>query len=108
MYVNKLSLFITHTAGQPWYGNGVYFGKDASFCAREWMSAPDSNKIKRMYQTKVVIGHCCIGKKGMKYLPERITGINYDIAVNILSNPTEFVVFNDAQAYPEYCIEFTT
>lgn len=60
-----------------------------------------------MYQAKVITGHYCVGKKGMRYLPERITGINYDSAVDPAPKPTEFVIFNDTQAYPEYCIEFT-
>lgn len=102
-----LSLFIAHTGGDPWYGRGVYFATDASFSARDWLSAPDCNGMKRMYRAKVVTGHYCVGQKGMRHLPERITGINYDSAVNNLSYPTEFIVFNDAQAYPEYCIEFT-
>lgn len=102
-----MPIFIAHTAGEPWYGRGVYFATDASYCARDWLSTPDSNKIKRMYRAKVVTGHYCAGQKGLKYLSERIEGICYDSAVNTLTNPTEFIIFNDTQAYPEYCIEFT-
>lgn len=93
--------------GEPWYGRGVYFATDASYSARDWLSAPDGSHRKKMYQAKVITGYYCAGQKGMKYLPERITGINYDCAVNTMTNPTEFVIFNDTQAYPEYCIEFT-
>lgn len=102
-----MSLFISHTAGEPWYGRGVYFANDASHSARNWLSVPDNNEIKRMYRAKVVIGHYCAGMKGMRYLPERITGINYDSAVDNMTNPKDFIIFNDAQAYPEYYIEFT-
>ncbi|XP_056005276.1 protein mono-ADP-ribosyltransferase PARP14-like isoform X3 [Ostrea edulis] len=94
-------------AGEPWFGRGVYFANDASYSARDWVSAPDSSRKKKMYQAKVITGHFCKGQKGMRYLPERMTGVNYDCAVNDANNPLEFVIFNDTQAYPEYCIEFT-
>lgn len=96
-----------NNAGEPWYGRGVYFATDASYSARDWVSAKDGGGRKKMYQAKVITGHYCAGQRGMKYLPQRITSINYDCAVNNTANPTEFVIFNDTQAYPEYCIEFT-
>lgn len=102
-----MSISITRAGGEPWYGRGIYFATDASYCARDWLSAPDHNGIKIIYRAKVVTGHYCAGRKGMRYLPERITGINFDSAVDNMTNPTEFNIFNDAQAYPEYCIEFT-
>ncbi|XP_061194327.1 protein mono-ADP-ribosyltransferase PARP14-like [Saccostrea echinata] len=96
-----------NNAGEPWYGQGVYFASDASYSARDWLSGKDPSGKKKMYQAKVITGHYCRGQKGMRYLPERMVGVNYDCAVNDLNNPTEFVIFNDTQAYPEYCIEFT-
>ena len=60
-----------------------------------------------MYLAHVITGHYCAGQKGMKYLPVRMSGVNYDCAVNDVNKPLEFVIFNDTQAYPMYCIEFT-
>lgn len=100
---------ITFSAGEPWYGRGVYFANDASYSARDWVSKPDpSNGNKRkMFLANVITGHYCPGQPGVKYLPERMSGINFDSAVNDVNNPLEFVIFNDTQAYPMYCIEFT-
>lgn len=101
------SLFIAHTGGRPLNARGVYFATDASNSARDSVSAPDGNKMKRMYRAKVVTGHYFKGERGIRSPLERINGIYYDSAVNCLTSPTEFVIFHDAQAYPDYCIEFT-
>ena len=98
---------IDFVAGEPWYGRGVYFANDASYSARDWVSQPDASKRKKMYLANVITGHYCAGQKGMKYLPVRMSGVNYDCAVNDVNKPLEFVIFNDTQAYPMYCIEFT-
>uniref|UniRef100_A0A8B8E6G0 Poly [ADP-ribose] polymerase n=1 Tax=Crassostrea virginica TaxID=6565 RepID=A0A8B8E6G0_CRAVI len=92
---------------QPWFGQGVYFANDASYSARDWLSQPDESKRKKMYLAHVITGHYCAGTKGMSCLPERMPGVNFDSAVNDVSNPLEFVIFHDTQAYPMYCIEFT-
>ena len=94
-------------AGEPRYGQGVYFTNDASYAARDSVSIPDSSNRKKIYQANVITGHYCLGLKGMKYLPERMQGVNFDCAVDDIYNPLEFVIFNDTQAYPMYCIEFT-
>ena len=105
MKIQKLLKYLV--AGEPWFGQGVYFANDASYSARNWVSQPDQSNRKKMYLAHVITGHYCAGKKGMKYLDERMSGVNYDCAVNDVNKPLEFVIFNDTQAYPMYCIEFT-
>ncbi|CAG2236713.1 PARP10_14_15 [Mytilus edulis] len=51
----------------------------------------------------------CQGIRGMRDLPVRQDGtmLKYDSATNTNYNPTEeYVIFNDSQAYPQYCITF--
>ena len=60
-----------------------------------------------MYLANVITGHYCAGERYMRCPPERMPGVNYDCAVDDINTPLEFVIFNDTQAYPMYCIEFT-
>jgi len=43
------------------------------------------------------------------FVPEKERSRNevYDSAVNNVWCPTEFVIFNDASAYPEYVIKYS-
>ena len=55
-----------------------------------------------MLLCRIIHGRICIGVKRMKMLqPE------YDSAVNELSNPEIFVIFNKDHILPEYIIEYT-
>lgn len=40
--------------------------------------------------------------------PNRVGKIAYDSTVNDVNKPSIFVVFRDAQAYPEYLVTFST
>ncbi|KAK3094771.1 hypothetical protein FSP39_006012 [Pinctada imbricata] len=98
-----------NTKQEAWYGNGVYFASDASYSARDWVSQKAAGGKKYMYLVKVLTGDPVVGQKGMRVLPPKpgLHGVIYDSAVDYIKSPMEYVIFNDTQAYPEYCIEFT-
>ncbi|XP_055733800.1 protein mono-ADP-ribosyltransferase PARP15-like [Salvelinus fontinalis] len=90
------------------YGNGTYFAVNASYSAADEFSKPDGEGRKLMYLCRVLTGHFTKGEPGMKE-PPFIGGSEirrYDSTTNDTYNPTEFVVFRDCQAYPEYLITF--
>ena len=87
------------------YGQGVYFGKDASVSLHYAKGSPGQ---RCMYLVRVLVGKSCQGTKDMK-TPPFLNGINgkrYDSAVDRPVNPREFVIFYDTQCYPEHLITF--
>ncbi|CAB1329071.1 unnamed protein product [Coregonus sp. 'balchen'] len=90
------------------YGRGTYFAVNASYSADDKYSKPDGEGRKYMYLCRVLTGHFEQGKEGMLEPPLKgdSTIRRYDSTTNDPSNPTEFVVFHDCQAYPEYLITF--
>lgn len=93
-----------------YWGDGVYFSDDASYSARGWLAAGGTTGEQNIYLCKVLTGVQCAGVRGMRYLPFRPDGtmLNYDSATDNLKPPVEYVIFNDTQAYPKYCIKFKT
>jgi len=89
------------------YGAGVYFAKDASYSAHDIYSPPDSSNNKYMFLVRVLTGQYAQGHSQDKQ-PRQRTSIKdrYDCNVNSVTNPSIFVIFHDAQAYPEYLITF--
>ncbi|XP_063404473.1 protein mono-ADP-ribosyltransferase PARP14-like [Mytilus trossulus] len=89
------------------YGDGVYFASAANYSASNTYSVPDSNGNKRMYLCKVLTGEYTYGQGGMRMPPTKAgTHILYDCVVDNPANPGMFIIFHDAQAYPEYMIMF--
>ncbi|XP_036821096.1 protein mono-ADP-ribosyltransferase PARP15 [Oncorhynchus mykiss] len=90
------------------YGNGTYFAVNASYSAKDEFSKPDGEGRKLMYLCRVLTGHFTKGERGMIEPPfkEDSDIRRYDSTTNKQSDPTEFVVFHDCQAYPEYLITF--
>ena len=88
------------------YGYGVYFARDASYSFHYACGAGGGGA---MYLARVLVGDYCKGRYGLLQPhpkdPNKIT-ILYDSVVDNISSPTIFVVFNDAQCYPEYIIRF--
>ncbi|XP_019646198.1 PREDICTED: poly [ADP-ribose] polymerase 15-like [Branchiostoma belcheri] len=91
------------------YGKGTYFAVNASYSAHDRYSSPDSQGRKKMYLAKVLTGECTRGTRNMPVPPRRqdSSGLLYDSTVDATNKPTTFVVFHDAQAYPQYLITFT-
>ncbi len=101
---NMFSLILTATA----YGCGNYFARDASYSIN--YSQPDSSGQKYIYFARVLTGVFTKGDRSMIIPPARDPQNDphflFDSVVDSPSNPCIFVVFGDAQAYPEYLITF--
>ncbi|KAK3595882.1 hypothetical protein CHS0354_014712 [Potamilus streckersoni] len=89
-------------------GNGVYFAVHASYSVRGY-AAPDSNGDKRIYQCRVLTSDYTQGQSGIRMPPSKSPTqphILYDSVVDNTQSPSMFVIFHDAQAYPDYIITF--
>lgn len=95
------------------YGKGVYFARDASYSAHQTYSAPDRYGNQYMIACSVCVGEYCRGKHDA-LTPDVRDARNhslYDTTVGLTSsdtmaNPSIYVTYHDAQAYPEYLITF--
>uniref|UniRef100_A0A8C5SFI7 Poly [ADP-ribose] polymerase n=1 Tax=Laticauda laticaudata TaxID=8630 RepID=A0A8C5SFI7_LATLA len=89
-------------------GNGTYFAVNSNYSAKDTYSTPDQNGRKYMYVARVLTGNYCIGKSGQITPPSKNNdGFNlYDSVTDNMNQPSMFVIFHDAQAYPEYLITF--
>jgi poly [ADP-ribose] polymerase 10/14/15 len=59
-----------------------------------------------MFLCRVVIGEFCLGVQDALVAPARIGDILFDSTVDNVANPSIFVTYHDAQAYPEYLVRF--
>lgn len=61
-----------------------------------------------MYVARVLTGDYCIGRSGQITPPSKNNGgfDLYDSVTDNMNQPSMFVIFHDAQAYPEYLITF--
>ncbi|KAF6036956.1 hypothetical protein EB796_004740 [Bugula neritina] len=61
-----------------------------------------------MMQVRVVTGEYCVGNESMKYPPVKPSNPaeEFDTTVNDEQNPTIFVTYHDAAAYPDYIIKY--
>ena len=93
------------------YGEGAYFAVNASYSARRVFSPPDANGNRFMFYARVLTGEYTKGYQGLKVPPAkdptRSTVILYDSVVDNMKPPNMYVVFTDAQCYPDYLITFT-
>ncbi|KAL0970100.1 hypothetical protein UPYG_G00237140 [Umbra pygmaea] len=92
------------------YGVGVYFAVNAQYSANPTFSPPDGAGNQRMYLARVLTGRYTRGDPSMRVTPPRSTTDPtdlYDSLVDNVQTPTMFVIFHDAQAYPEYLITFS-
>ena len=93
------------------FGQGVYFAGDASYSAQSYLTGQGaSTPNKHMFYVKALTGELTKGNQGMRVLPpinpKGDKTVVYDCAVDDVTNPMEFVIFHDTQAYPEYLITF--
>ncbi|XP_038045720.1 protein mono-ADP-ribosyltransferase PARP14-like [Patiria miniata] len=90
------------------HGNGTYFAAEASFSARSFYAEPNASNTKHIYATKVLVGDFTTGAKGMVMPPNKPNNSDqlYDSVVDNVGKPSIYVIFNDAQAYPEHLIKY--
>ncbi|XP_071171397.1 protein mono-ADP-ribosyltransferase PARP14-like isoform X2 [Mytilus edulis] len=101
--------YCSDNSKDAYWGDGVYFSADASYSARNWLATGTGTGDHNIYLCNVLTGVPIKGQKGMRVLPTRQDGtmLNYDSATDAKYNPVvEYVIFNDTQAYPQYCIKF--
>ena len=90
------------------YGEGAYFAVRSDYSVRGPYCPADSQGHRYIYRTRVLTGRYALGKEGMKEPPVLLnrTVAKYDSVVDDVKSPNMFVVFHDAQCYPEYMITF--
>ncbi|XP_022096545.1 poly [ADP-ribose] polymerase 14-like isoform X2 [Acanthaster planci] len=90
------------------YGNGTYFAVEASYSASSSYARPNASNIKHIYATKVLVGDFTTGCHGMLVPPNKPNNPDqlFDSVVNNTNSPRIYVIFHDAQAYPEHLIKF--
>ena len=80
------------------------------YSAQDKYSTPNANGHKYMYLAGVLTGEYTLGKQNMIIPPAKDPtkdpNLVFESVVENISNPSIFVVFTDAQAYPEYLIIF--
>ena len=87
----------------------MYFARDATYSARSTYSPPDGNGYKYIYVAKVLTGEFTKGGGNLLVAPHKDPlnqYILFDSVVDQVASPGVFVVFQDAQNYPEYLITF--
>jgi len=99
--------FTGSTSGRALYGKGVYFAQDASYSMSPEYSPPVGGK-QRIFMCRVLVGEFCKGRPDALTPDARQGDELYDSTVDTLDKPSIFVTYHDAQAYPDYFIEFTS
>jgi len=95
------------------YGKGVYFARDAAYSSYKTYAVPDAKGFQYILACRVVVGEYCPGKVDALTPDVRDprTDSLYDSTVGLIqqdtmANPSIYVTYHDAQAYPEYLITF--
>lgn len=88
------------------YGKGVYFALVSEYS--KGYCVPDSRGLIKMFLCRVAVGDYCKGKKN-QLTPDAKPGSTHEVfdsTVDDISDPEIFVVYHDAQVYPEYLVTF--
>ena len=89
------------------FGQGTYFARDASYS--NGYAPADAQGQKCMYLVRVLAGEYTRGTNAMIVVPAKDPNdenVLFDSVVDNTANPSIFVVFYDADAYPEYLITY--
>jgi len=94
------------------YGKGVYFARDASYSTYPLYCRPDANGVQSIFLVRAVVGQYSQGVKDALTPDVRDAARNllYDSTVDVdprRQEPSVYVTYHDAQAYPEYLIRFS-
>jgi poly [ADP-ribose] polymerase 10/14/15 len=90
------------------YGKGVYFARDAAYSSSRTYAEPDSSGIQRMFLCRVLVGEYSQGQKDAiaPGVRDAKAHVLYDTTVDNMKDPSIYVTYHDAQAYPEYLVHF--
>ena len=85
------------------YGKGVYFARDAAYSSATVYATPDTKGRQYILASRVIVGDYCMGKEDALTpdVRDQSTQSLYDSTVDNVENPSVFVTYHDAQAYPE-------
>jgi len=86
----------------------VYFASQASYSASNQYSPRDVKGHKYVFLNRVLTGQYTVGNPSYITPPPKSPRSHdlYDSVVDDINNPSIFVIFADAQAYPDYLITF--
>jgi len=86
----------------------VYFAWNAGYSARDFYSPRDTHGCKYIFLARVLTGEFTTGDPSYITPPPKTpNGLDlYDSVVDKMNDPMIFVIFTDAQAYPDYLITF--
>ncbi|XP_041378353.1 protein mono-ADP-ribosyltransferase PARP11-like [Gigantopelta aegis] len=84
------------------YGDGAYFARDAKY-SHSYTKGP----VRFMFLSRVLVGQYAKGDSSYRRPPSRVGHTLYDSCVNDVKNPSVYVIFDIAQSYPEYLMEYT-
>src|SRR6218665_1019546 len=91
------------------YGKGVYFSKDPDYASKARYATPDQSGLQCMFYSRVLTGRHTIGSSVMVEPPELPDKSGrYNSLADGWFRPSIYVIFHDAQAYPEFLITFKT
>ncbi|XP_059146945.1 protein mono-ADP-ribosyltransferase PARP14-like [Physella acuta] len=96
--------FLQNYAGPATLGLGAHFYVNPAACVQT-SSADPTTGLCRMYQAKVLVGESTLGQANIRSLPLKNGQHPYDSGIDNVKST--YVIFNDAQAYPEYIISFS-
>jgi len=90
------------------YGKGVYFARDSSYSAAKRFALPNDAGVQFVFACRVLVGEFSKGHRDALTpdLRDRDTHQLYDSSVDVTDDPSIFVTYHDAQAYPEYLVQF--
>lgn len=92
------------------YGRGCYFARHAIQACNKRYSCPEPITGNRyIFLCRVAVGYYCKGHHSKALIPptkRHDPSETFDTTVDTIENPSVFVTYHDAQAYPEYFISF--
>ena len=90
------------------YGKGVYFARDSSYSSSPTYSVPNAQGVQHMFLCRVAVGEYYKGVQNALTPAARhgSRAVLFDSTVDDMANPTIFVTYHDAQAYPEFLVRF--
>jgi len=86
---------------------GCLFARSAKYSSNPLYAKLDpATGAQAVFLCRVAVGQYCVGNGEMVAPPVRHGLELYDSTVDSLTNPTMYVSYHDAQAYPEYVVHF--